>query len=118
LFVSRRQFFNSLDENANIQAIICRELARLQQLRRDDLLFIRYEDLIFNFQTEADRIGEFLDVAPAPFYSADVLEMFSVHGTAASPRESVGRWRNDLNNEERAMVERACGPFLQQFGYL
>ena len=117
LFISRRQFFNSLDENADIQATICRELSRLQQLKSDDMLFIRYEDLIFNFQSEADRIGDFLGVAPAPFYSADLLEMFSVHGTAASPRESVGRWRNELSDEERSMVERSCGPFLQQFGY-
>ena len=118
LFVSRRQFFNSMDENASIQTIICHELSRLQQLHSDALLFVKYEDLIFNFRSEADRIGEFLGVPSAPFYGADVLEMFSVHGTAASPRESVGRWRNELNNEERTMIERSCGPFLQQFGYL
>ena len=68
---------------------------------------LRYEALVADPQTEADRIAARLDSAPAPLRLAFAV----AHDT------SVGRWRSDLTPEQLADVEAEAGPLLAELGY-
>jgi hypothetical protein len=42
---------------------------------------------------------------------------FDEHGTSESPRQSIGRWRRDLGDDELSVVEEICAVPMKRFGY-
>jgi Sulfotransferase family len=72
---------------------------------------VRYESLVSDPDGAAGRLAGFLGAAEAG--QAALLE-----GLAGARRSSVGRWRRNLSEHERADVEREIGSLLARLGYL
>jgi hypothetical protein len=87
--------------------------------RLRNTLMLRYEDLLLRPRHHVQRVLDHLGLA---WHTAidDTLgpsAWFDEHGTSESPRDSIGRWRRDLGEDELALVEEICAGPMGQFGY-
>ena len=113
------------------------EAAWLQELRRgivalrhawrergESGTLVRYEDLVRTPETTLPPLLAALGLDASPLLvdrliasaAPDVPELRE-HGTAGSPRASIGRWRADLPAELQGAVGEAFGDLLAEFGY-
>ena len=72
---------------------------------------VRYESVVSDSKGTADSLGEFLDTSAA---GQEAL----LAGLARASRDSVGRWRKALGEQEITEVEREIGPLLTRLGYI
>lgn len=73
--------------------------AAIEAERSDEKLVVRYENLIRDLAKEAGRVGDHVGLV---LDSASVLadrSRFADHMTSATPEDSVGRWRTELDAE-------------------
>jgi hypothetical protein len=83
-----------------------------------DVLFIRYEDLVLDGSAERQRIYDFLgcDASFKPrAIAADTVP--DSHRTSRSASASVGRFRDDLDAETIRVCEDIYRPFMEMFDY-
>jgi hypothetical protein len=85
-------------------------LADLSALPAEQVLTVRYEDVVRDPESAAVTLATFLG-HPMP---ADSLRTALLR---ADPR-SIGRWRAALDEQGRADVEREAGGLLRELGYL
>ena len=79
---------------------------------------VRYEDLVLEPEQTLGRICALLELEAGPAEQREAeAATFQRHGTSGSPQESIGRWRNELTEEERELCETAFGDFLKILGY-
>jgi hypothetical protein len=81
----------------------------LAQLPADRVLTLRYEDVVRQPREAAETIAEFFGHATAP-------ESLRAALATADPG-SIGRWRNALDVDGLADVEREAGSLLRDLGY-
>ena len=97
-----------------------------RRLRPDQLLDVRYEDLVSDPGPQLSRILEFAGLAA----DAELVERLA-HGERqgwfVGPHEQAGRpvttasverWRERLTPEQIAFVEQATAPLMDRFGYV
>jgi hypothetical protein len=92
--------------------------------RGDAGSLVRYEDLVRTPESTLSPLLASLGLDARPetvnrliaAAAADTPDLRG-HGTAGSPDASIGRWRNDLPSELRAVVEETFGDLLEEFGY-
>jgi hypothetical protein len=82
-----------------------------------DRIILRYEDLVGDLRSAADRIGRWLGVRLDAAAVLRQREHYRHHMTTASTDESIGRWRRDLDPAEAERIAAALGPTLRPFGY-
>jgi hypothetical protein len=95
-------------------------------LRPDQLLDVRYEDMVGDPHATLRRVCDFAGLAaddPAieAMLAADRGRTYrGIHERLNQPvtTASVERWRERLTAEEIALVERATAPLLERFGYV
>lgn len=96
-----------------------RESARLLEGRQT--FVVRYEDLVDDVATHAERMFAFLGLQTTDevrtYLHGQAEQMFRSHGTSRSPKESIGRWRRDLDERQREAANAALVEVLQRFGY-
>lgn len=112
ILASRRSFLaGGTDHWARDAQSVANELdARLNELdAQPPNLRVRYEDLAINLDTTAERIGGYLGVE---LLSSDV-DRPAQHVTTPSATASVCRWRNDLDEDEAAILT----PIAERLGY-
>ena len=87
-------------------------------------ILVRYEDLILEPRETLGMLLERLGLDASPARVESVLEQasrrtpeMSAHQTTAGPRQSIGRWRRDLDPDLQRACEEAFGPALEEFGY-
>lgn len=83
----------------------------------DDVLFLRYEDLVLKPNVTRAALYGFLGIAdpsPAASINPDVLKR---HATTSDPAASIGRWKQDLTPDQAAACTTAFSTFMQRFGY-
>ena len=92
--------------------------------RRDRALLVRYEDLMTEPQATLAAVLEYLDLdagagaVQAMLSSAGrSLPEMEQHRTTASPRASIGRWRQDLDPALAEQCERVLGDAIAALGY-
>jgi hypothetical protein len=92
--------------------------------RADRAHLLRYEDLILRPREALEALLTYLglDSSAATIEAigsglAETTPDSERHRTSADPRSSIGRWRNDLNDELQRACESALGPALEAFGY-
>jgi hypothetical protein len=85
---------------------------------------LRYEDLILRPEETVQALLGHLGLDAGAAAVAPMLASLQSrdggsegHRTVADPRESIGRWRNDLSEEVAAACAEALGPSLETFGY-
>lgn len=81
----------------------------LAQLPPDRVLTVRYEEVVTNPPEAAAALAAFLGYAEPP------AALLSALGRADTG--SIGRWRNVLDAEGLADIEREAGPLLRELGY-
>jgi hypothetical protein len=82
-----------------------------------DRIVLRYEDLVGDLRSAADRIGRWLGVGLDADAVLGQREAYRHHMTTASTDASIGRWRRDLHPAEAARIAGALGPAMEPFGY-
>jgi hypothetical protein len=85
---------------------------------------VRYEDLVRQPELALPPILAYLGLDATPEIVARLIAAAAPdapalqgHGTAASPRASIGRWQQDLPPDLSAAVQVTFGDLLQEFGY-
>ena len=117
-----------------VLADMARDLHRSWQTRRDRAHLIRYEDLVLDSESTMRGLLEYLEIDASPETTRRVIEQGSeqvlrlpgsgyeatevqAHRTVPDPRESVGRWRREADDEFRRLSEEVFGEALRGFGY-
>jgi Sulfotransferase family len=100
------------------------ELVQSHARRRARAHVLRYEDLVRDPRASLTALLEYLDVDAGEAAVAGMLDALRTelpelaqHATSPDADASIGRWRNDLDDELGRACERAFGPALQAFGY-
>jgi hypothetical protein len=104
---------------------ICRDVevvARSYESSRSRGIRVRYEDLIRETRREVARIVGWLEIDSRErvvdeLMSAVSEEVRAGHGTSRTARESIGRWRTELTDEEKCVVVASFGETLAALGY-
>jgi len=99
-------------------------LLALHRRQGDGAFLLRYEDLILEPQETLRELFGFLGVASADETIESVLERASSetaamagHRTSGDPRQSVGRWQRDLDEELQRECVEVLDDVLVEFGY-
>ena len=94
-------------------------LARMSQPRPAGVegLVIRYEDLVTDLGSEAERLQDWLGVQFDPARVEASQHLYAHHTTSASPAASIGRWRHELSDDDAQAVTGGLGELLRPFGY-
>lgn len=99
-------------------------LQQLHAKRGEDAFLLRYEDLILEPEDTLKNLFGFLDISSTDETVASILERASEetaamagHRTSADPRQSVGRWRRDLDDEMKEACVEAFDDVLAELGY-
>ena len=119
LICSARSFWKlNWDDAHQRVAMAARQLLDIQQTAGEDVLFVKYEDLVTSTSDTLARICAFLCLS-VPDNAGDEREsrLFKSHGTSASPDSSVGRWRREMAPEEIAASAHGFRDFLDHFAY-
>jgi hypothetical protein len=80
---------------------------------------MRYEDLLLRPRQAMTELLDFLGLTLSGKETADDLEadIFSRHGTRATPGETIGRWRQELTAEQARSAADELGPYIEKYGY-
>jgi Sulfotransferase domain len=120
LLCSQLSYFRRNDAEA-IQEITgaSRQILRIKEEEAHRVSFVKYESLIIDPANTSQQLADHLNIAQLPLInSVKEASAFKVHGTSGSPEASIGRWRNQLPEDQ----QRWCGAnwthFLETFGYL
>jgi hypothetical protein len=94
-------------------------------LRPDQLLDIRYEDLVADPHAQVERVLAFAGLAAGDIVDTMVAGerqgwFVGPHELAAAPvtTAAVARWRTRLTPQQVALVEHATAPLMARFGYV
>ena len=109
-----------------------RDVQNSELWRPDQVLLVRYEDLVSDAETELKRIFDFLDLAIGD-YDFTTPDNLPVVGSSFFPVSGRGKemWSPVVRNEKFKPLERrmvwtqrmltrlswTCGPYVDQFGY-
>ncbi len=101
-----------------------RQLLRVIRQRREQILVVRYEDLVTNSSCTLKRIFEYLGVAndngtidSIASEHKRVSPNLDFHRTTADEAASVGRWKRDLAPKLQALCAEVLGDLLAEAGY-
>jgi len=95
---------------------VYRAYAALALQAEDDILLVRYEDLVGDQARTLERIADFIGLTER-FAQRETTDLFRRHGTSTTPLNSIGRWRTELGPAEREDCERRFGVFMEIAGY-
>ena len=116
---SRRSFWSHSSEESFNAMRLAQECAL--QIRRegaDDIIFVRYEDLIEKPDNTMAAISRLLGLPqPIPIRSDAEQAVFERHATSQDPAASIGRWKTEMLGEEQARFAQEFRPYLEAFGY-
>ena len=105
----------------HLENVIRRQRERLRWIaeleEKEDIPVVRYEDLALDLQGTARRIGSWLGVEIDPDASVGGESVHVEHMTAATPEQSVGRWRSEMEPELVERFSRELGPELRALDF-
>ncbi|MFN3240796.1 MAG: sulfotransferase family protein [Planctomycetota bacterium] len=85
------------------------------------VLRVRYEDLVLHEPRTVAELLRFCELSDDPavheFLTRKSGEVFAAHGTSKDPKSSIGRWRDALDEQQLAIVERTQRAMLDELGY-
>lgn len=88
---------------------------------------LRYEDLVLDPEQELTRVMEFLSIPFEPsqtsverYAATTSIKKTLVHKNLSKPinTSSIGRWKNELNEQEKLIFYKSAGKVLENVNYL
>ncbi len=105
----------------HLENLIRRQRERLRWIaeleEKGDIPIVRYEDLVLDLAGTARRIGSWLGVEIDPEATVGGEAFHVEHMTAATPEQSVGRWRSEMEPELVERFSRELGPELRALDF-
>jgi hypothetical protein len=83
-------------------------------------ILVKYEDLVRNPPEVFHQIFSFLGIDHSAKEIAKFLNEsapYDKHLTSSSPETSIGRWKQELTDSQKEMVNWVLHPFIGRFGY-
>ncbi len=104
----------------HLEQVIRRQRERLRWIaelqEQDQIPVVRYEDLVLDLPGTAERLGSWLGVPLDAQGTARDKSFRSKHMTAATPEQSIGRWRDEMAPVVAERFSRELGPELRALG--
>ena len=104
----------------HLENVIRRQRERLRWIaelkEQSEVPIVRYEDLVLDLPGTAARLGSWLGVELDAEATLRDKSFRSKHMTAATPEQSVGRWRTELEPEVAERFSRDLSPELRALG--
>lgn len=101
-----------------------KQLVNSWQQRQDKVYLLRYEDLILEPEATLEKLLAYLRLDNSPKQISRLLKKASKdsdhmksHRTSSSVKASIGRWQQDLDDTQKALVNEHFGEYLQLFDY-
>ena len=130
-FDRKRQSLNfQRDDADDVEAFTCRiadeygQLAAIWAERQASALLLRYEDLIREPQVSLSRVAEYAGIDPSPAVIGRMAATLGLdddttrgHRTTDNGPQSIGRYRDDMNEDLRALCLEIGADLLARFGY-
>jgi hypothetical protein len=111
-------YFSSPPDKAYAQLThASRQLLAIRAEQREDIHFLKYEDMVRGDRACFAALSAFLDTDIRPDEGDEGQDVFARHGTSVSPAASIGRWRVHLSPEQRSRCAEEWQRFLNTFGY-
>jgi hypothetical protein len=98
-----------------------------RKLAADQLLEVKYEDIVIDPQGTLARVTRFAGLSAEPAALADMLRYYEdeevsqnerhVNVSRALDETRIGKWAGELDEDEVAFVERVTGAHMEQYGY-
>lgn len=111
-------YFSSPPEKAYAQLThAARQLLAIRGEQRDDIHFLKYEDMVRGDAACFAALSAFLETDIRADEGDEGQDVFARHGTSVSPAASIGRWRVHLSREQRDRCADEWQRFLNTFGY-
>jgi hypothetical protein len=97
----------------------CKTLVNVLHENRERTCAIKYEELLRDRRAALSVVSDFLSIENNDWIESSVpdAELFDAHATAASPQESVGRWKRELSTSQQRDCKEAFSGFFDAFGY-
>ena len=86
-------------------------------------LAVRYESLLTDYEAQANRLAQFLNLDPQQAPYAQVIERYRPESASSDQKGlhfshgKIGRFRCKMNPEEQAILSETFGPYLDRLGY-
>jgi hypothetical protein len=100
---------------------IARQRVRLrwiaELLESGDYPVVRYEDLVRDLPAVAERIERWLGVSLSTGKQGERDREFNRHGSAGSPENSIGRWKDELDPSVAELFTKEIGAELRLHGF-
>lgn len=110
-----------IDEDAYLDAFVGRTARHLDELLEDaddaTTTIVRYEELVADLATVADRLGSWLGVELDAAAVQAARASLAHHMTSDTAEASIGRWQNDLAPEEADRIIQPLVDRLRRVGY-
>ncbi len=119
LLCSAKAFWRKTDEDAfETVAKATRTILDIRAEASQDVLLVRYEDLVLQCERTLDEIGAFIGVSQPIRPDPDAeTGMFKIHATSRTPQDLIYRWKADLSSDEVLRCDAEFPDFMQVFGY-
>ena len=92
-------------------------------LQCKEALHTRYENLLLDYETEVNRIVQFLNLDHDTELINQIIDMYNPQGVKTEQRGmhlvkgKIGRYKVSLTPEQQALCLRVFQPYLEQMGY-
>jgi hypothetical protein len=129
-FDGKRQSLNFQRDDADVETFTFRLVEEYRQLvsmwaeRRASALLLRYEDLIAEPEQSLRRVAEYAGIDASPAVIARMADISRLdddttraHRTTDSAPQSIGRYRQDMDEDLRALCLEIGADLLSPFGY-
>jgi hypothetical protein len=129
-FDEKRQSRNFQRDDADVEAFTFRIVDEYRQLvamwaeRHTSALLLRYEDLIAAPHASLQRVAGYAGIDASPALIERMAATSRVdddtsraHRTTGSGPRSIGRYRHDMNEDQRALCLEIGADLLSEFGY-
>jgi len=86
-------------------------------------LHVRYESLLTDYDTEADRLAQFLGLDPSVSVQRAVIDRYRPEGVTSDQKGlhfshgKIGRFRQKMSTEQQGRLLDAFGAYLERMGY-
>jgi len=94
-----------------------RNMHQQKQLTLPNNILVKYEDLVGNMDSEAERLGQWLDIKLNAAFVKEQETKFKHHMTSPSPEASIARWRSELSKDLNDFFVQELNEELRYFGY-